>query len=239
MSISYCFRQTCQTILELELVTESESWQRVRERLHQKHFGAARQSVDKISRSKFMSGLCSLKGYLAEYDASSKTMVLPSQQQQMTDNTELFPGFCIVLCRTAPTAEIIASEGRYFADAARHVRQERLPRVTRLRTNASDVIEHLSAIKVFAPDDLEMLRKSPGILREFARIREFCANEAEAFRRTAAPAPRIYSESARPAEAGAVNRASGIPSSMLRRAVTEEERSRAMLDSQGNLVIVN
>lgn len=248
MAITYCFRQTCNDILTMDLKCNPESWDSIRERIHERHFGALRSAAAAAagtsaasSRSKYMSGLCMLKGFLAV--ASQSGLELASSSAVIEGTADIFSDTCIILCRSAPSQEMIAAEGRFFArlSKCRGSIKTQKPRVTWA------VKSPLSGVP--GGDELWQLcdeRKR----REILAIQAMCISESEAFgniRELANGAPpRLYGQtvSLERSESATTSvsvdnrlRTSGIPSSLLRPAVGEEELKRAMVNAQGNFVV--
>jgi len=241
MAITYCFRQTCNDILTMDLKCDPESWDSIRERIHERHFGALRAAAASgtgtaSSRSKYMSGLCMLKGFLAVVSQTGTGLELAPPSTVIEGTADIFSETCIILCRSAPSQEMIAAEGRFFASLSRcrgSTRTQQKPRVTWA------VESPLSGVP--GGDELWQLcdeRKR----REILAIRAMCISESQAFGNiqelvNGAP-PRLYGQSS--AMSIAVEnrlRTSGIPSSLLRPAVGEDEIKRAMVNAQGDFVV--
>lgn len=222
----YCFRQNSNEIKSLQLHGAQESWESVRQRIHELHFGSFRKLVSKISLSKYLSGICYVKGFAGSFDPISASIIHEATAVPLDSTQLIVPGTCLVLCRTAPTKELMELERRYY-NSFRNGRP----------ATAVPVPQQLGPFE-FSKFLGENYEKSTSLYRDIMNIRDMCRREGQLYRsEMAAVSSAFYAPVVCQAVPVTLKRASGIPSSLLRPACGADEMKTAMLDVQGNLVV--
>jgi hypothetical protein len=235
--IRFCFRQTCDNVHGFELQEAEEGmgepWQAVRERLHHKLFGSLLSKTDRMSQSKYLSGICLLRGFLGDYDAQADTIAFNKNNSILEPTSIMLPGDSVVLCRSAPTPEMRASQGRYYAAKAHTVRRSH-------QTSARQ-LEHHRKYPIPEPLYITDAMKSDRLFRDMIQLwryaRQCSFDFQEETQRSKSLDRPIYDVVAVQNPDVSRRNPRGIPASMLREATTDEERKHAMIDAQGRFVI--
>ena len=235
--IRFCFRQTCDKVTGFELQEaeegQGESWQAVRERLHHKLFGSLLSKTDTMSQSKYLSGMCLLRGFLGDYDALAGRIDFNKNNSILEPTCVILPGDSVVLCRSAPTPEMRASQGRYYAAKAHVVRRSHKTSVRQQ--------EHHRNYPIQEPLYITDAMKSDRLFRDMIQLWRYARQasfelQEESYQSKNLDRP-IYDVGPVPNPDGIRRNPRGIPASMLREATTDEERKHAMIDAQGRFVI--
>lgn len=238
--IFYCFRQNSNDIKTITVQEPQTSWESLRQRIHEIHFGSFRKLVNKVSLSKYLSGICYIKAFLGTYDPSSECIVPGITELGPTHL--LVPGTYLVICRTAPTQEMIVRETKLYHNIRRNANAHSEPAEPIVDDEPHFLNIPLSAIALAEP-----LANTSSLYRDMIQIYHMCRREGRNYRTEMATVDSGFYRSAAPVSdqplpppvppIAPLKRASGIPSSLLRPAIGDLEKKNAMLDAQGNLVV--
>ena len=226
--IYYCFRQNSNDIKTISVQEPQTSWESIRQRIHEIHFGSFRKLVNKVSLPKYLSGICYIRAFLGTYDPSSGC-IAPGIAE-LGPTSVLVPGSYLVICRTAPTQEMIVRETKLYHSIRRN--QDPVEPIV-------DDEPHFMSIPLSA---IYTSACTSSLYRDMVHIYHMCRREGRNYRTEMASLDSgFYNLAAPPPPQGPTTalqkRASGIPSSLLRPAVGDLEKKNAMLDAQGNLVV--
>ena len=224
--IYYCFRQNSNDIKTINVQEPQTSWESIRQRIHEIHFGSFRKLVNKVSLSKYLSGICYIRAFLGTYDPSSGC-IAPGITE-LGPTSVLVPGTYLVICRTAPTQEMIVRETKLYHSIRRN--QDPVEPIV-------DDEPHFMSIPLSA---IYTSACASSLYRDMVQIYHMCRREGRNYRTEMASLDSGFYNLAAPPQGpppALLKRASGIPSSLLRPAVGDLEKKNAMLDAQGNLVV--
>ena len=231
--IYYCFRQNSNDIKEISIPEVETSWESVRQRIHEIHFGSFRKLVNKVSLSKYLSGICHIKAFLGTHEPSTGCITLTQNCRELGPGAVLISGSCLVICRTAPPQEMIARETKLYY-SIRRTGGTLCP-----GTLCPDDEPKFMSVSL---STLMADHRNTALYRDMVQIYHMCRREGQNYRTEMAALSSVFYSLAAPADVplappAPVKRASGIPSSLLRPAIGDTEKKNAMLNAQGNLVV--
>lgn len=260
------FRSTSNSILTFPVDCLGEYWTDVRERIHEQLFLTERNNIKKaategrpiISISKYLTGIFVIS---AQFGVELGDSIVPGEiASKLADKDIVYPTTRLVMSRS-PCGE--ADRERYVAyywNVANSMRattsvdespefRERSGVIHQLFAIRAKNYEHMLRDMCLAPEDFNRKLKESGEILQFAlnSALEWLRGDSGAQRpQRPATSPWCGSSSARGSDDTAVfarpapvkKAPSGIPRTMLRRAESDAEKKNAMVDVDGEFVVL-